>query len=196
MPEVNARVDALIEKLGDLSPQVRLEAIQELSTVDRQHALPALHWAIQNEPDESVRNAARDAYQKLYRPNNATNAKAASAAPAADKTRRLDHATVKPVTLDEGAPNPLGRVSFYTAALVIICHMVLMIVQSGQDPGRIPAGFSYCRLLINLLSIPGLGLGILALTKHGYQRLAAWVGTVVNGIVFVVFFLRVIVRLF
>ena len=41
MPETKARVDALIEKLGDLSADVRLEAIEELGNVDKDHALPA-----------------------------------------------------------------------------------------------------------------------------------------------------------
>jgi len=65
MEETKARVDALIVKLGDLSPEVRLDAIKELSSIDKEHALPALHWAIQNELEDHVRNAARDAYQKL-----------------------------------------------------------------------------------------------------------------------------------
>jgi len=195
MPETKARVDALIEKLGDLSPEVRLEAIEELSTIDRVHALPALHWAIQNELDEGVRNAARDAYQKLYKPANAAEENAEAAAPA-DKTRRIDRPKVKAVTIEEGVPNPLGRVSFYIAALIVIAYMVLMIIESGQDPANVPAGFHYCRLVIGALSVPGLGLGILALTKRGSQHLGAWVGTVVNGIVFLVFVLRVIIRLF
>ena len=65
MGETRARVDALIAKLGDVSDEVRLEAIEELSTIDKEHALPALHWAIQNEMDETVRNVARDAYHQI-----------------------------------------------------------------------------------------------------------------------------------
>lgn len=196
MEETKARVDALIVKLEDLSPEVRLDAVKELSTIDKEHALPALHWAIQNELDERVRNAARDAYQSLSQLAEAQPKKEPAPAAAADKTREIEHPKVKPVVLEEGLPNLLGRISFYVAAAVLILYLSVRFVESGQDPDNIPAIFHYSRVGIAAMSIPGLGLGILGLIRRGYKHLPAYVGTVLNGIIFLLFFLSVVLGVF
>ena len=192
MEETKARVDALILKLNDLSPEIRLEAIKELSTIDKQHALPALHWAIQNELDDAVRNAARDAYQTLSQLNEAPPDKSPSAT--ADKTREIEHPKVKAVVLEEGLPNSLGRLSLYFATAVIILYIAVIIIESGQDQTNIPVFFKRCRVVIPALSIPGLVLGILALTKRGYKHFFAYIGMVTNAIIFLLFSLKVLLR--
>lgn len=96
--------------------------------------------------------------------------------------------------MEEGTPNPLGRYSLYVAATVIILYLGVRIIESGQDPTNVPAIFRYCRVVIGSLSIPGLGLGILGLTRRGAKLIAAYFGTIINGIGFVLFFLSVILR--
>lgn len=192
MAETKARVDELIGKLNDLSPEVRLEAIRELGTIDKEHALPALHWAIQNEADEKVRNAARDAYQKLsvLAQQEQQKAKASTG----DKTRNMERPHIQAVTMEEGRPNPLGRYSLYVTATMVVLYLGVMFIESGQDTTDIPAIFRYCRVIIGALSIPGLGLGVLGLTRKGCKLIAAYAGTIINGIAFLLFFLSVILR--
>ena len=194
MPETKARVDALIEKLGDLSVDVRLEAIDELSNIDKEHALPALHWAIQNELDDNVRNAARDAYQRLSRAPDPAPAEAD--ATTADKTRKIDRPRVKAVQLEEGAPNPMGMASFYIGFGVFAALIIEIIVRSGQDPTNPPAFFLYWRLLAGALSVVGLGLGIVGVTKKGEKHLRAITGMVLNAIIVVIYFFAILLPLF
>jgi hypothetical protein len=194
MGEIKARVDALIEKLGDLSADVRLEAIDELGTIDKEHAMPALHWAIQNELDDNVRNAARDAYQRLSRAPDPAPKEADAAT--VDKTRKIDRPRVKAVQLEEGAPNPAGMISFYIGLGVFAALVVERIVISGQDPRHPPVFFLYWRLIAGALSVLGLGLGILGVTKKGEQHLRAIGGTVINAIIVVIYFFAVLLPLF
>jgi hypothetical protein len=192
MAETKARVDELVGKLSDLSPEVRLEAIKELGTIDKEHALPALHWAIQNEADESVRNAARDAYQKLSVLARQEQQKAKAST--GDKTRNMERPHIQAVTMEEGRPNPLGRYSLYVVATMIVLYLGVMFISSGQDQENLPAIFRYADLGISALSVPGLGLGILGLTRKGRKVIAAYFGTIMNGIAFLLFFLNVIRR--
>lgn len=190
MAATKARVDELIAKLNDLSPEVRLEAINELGTIDKEHALPALHWAIQNEADEKVRNAARDAYQKLS--VRAQQEQRKAKASTGDKTRDMERPHIQAVTMEEGRPNPFGRYSLYVAATMIVLYLGVMFISSGQDQANLPAIFRYADLGIGALSVPGLGLGILGLTRRGAKLIAAYAGTIMNGIAFLLFFLKVI----
>jgi hypothetical protein len=194
MADTKARVDELVQQLSDISPEVRLRAIEGLGAVDKDHALPALHWAIQNELDDDVRNAARDAYQRLSRAAFQEQQKAK--ATSGDKTRDMERPRVKAVTMEEGAANPYGRISFYTAAAIIILYLVAMIIETGQDPRHVPAVFRYMRLGLEALSIPGLGLGVLGLTRKRAKMIAAYIGTTINAIIFLVFFLKRILALF
>ena len=194
MGEIKARVDALIEKLRDLSADVRLEAIDELGNIDKEHALPALHWAIQNELDDKVRNAARDAYQRLSRAPDPAPKEADAAT--VDKTRKIDRPRVKAVQLEEGAPNPMGTVSLYIGLGVAAALVIEIIVRSGQDPTNPPAFFLYWRLFVGALSVLGLGLGIIGVTKKGEQHLRAIGGTAINGLIVVIYFFTVLLPLF
>jgi len=194
MPQVKARVDALIQQLRDLSPEVRLEAIEELATIDREHALPALHWAIQNELDDTVRNVARDAYQKLYAQNKAA-AQNGGATQSVDKTRAAYRPKVKAVVMEEGAPNPAGQLSFYMGFGILGLMFIWMLLSFGHDQTNLPGIFIYWRLGVGALAIPGLGLGILGLIKKGEKHVRAIAGTVINGILVLIYFFRVILPL-
>jgi hypothetical protein len=194
MEQIKARVDALVQKLNDLSADVRLEAIGELGTIDKEHALPALHWAIQNELDEKVRNAARDAYQRLARAPDPPPRNAAAAT--VDKTRKIDRPRVKAVQLEEGAPNPMGMISLYIGLVVFAALVVERIVISGQDPNSPPAFFLYWRLFAGALSVPGLGLGIVGLTKKREKHLRAIGGTVINAVIVVIYFFTILLPMF
>jgi hypothetical protein len=189
MGETKARVDALIERLSDVSDQVRLEAIDELSTIDTEHALPALHWAIQNELDERVRNAARDAYQKLSRVKQAEKVQQAAAE---DKTRAADRPKVKAVTVEEGAENPAGSLSFKLGVLVAVALVVWVFIQSGQDPGRVPAWITWWLRIAGALSLPGLVLGIIGVAKKGERHIPAIAGTVLNSFIVIVYVFAVL----
>jgi len=195
MGEVKARVDALIVKLSDLDSGVRLAAIEELSTIDREHALPALHWAIQNELDESVRNAARDVYQKLSRVK-AAQAKAANAnnAKAGDKTRMTDRPKVKVVVVEEGAFNPCGTLSFKIAVIVVPLLIVWVLLDAGRI-GEQSTFLDWWLWITGGLSVPGLALGIIGVSMRGERHIPAIMGIVVNGIVFLVYAARVLLPL-
>jgi len=184
MGEIKARVDALVVKLNDISDQVRLEAISELSTIDREHALPALHWAIQNELDEDVRNAARDAYQKLSRAKLAEKTKEAAAN---DKTRAADRPTVRAVTVEEGTENPSGSLSFKLGVVVAVALVIWVFIQSGQDPDDVPGWMTWWLRIAGALSIPGLVFGIIGAAKKGERHIPAIAGTVLNGFIVIVY---------
>ena len=184
MGEIKARVDSLVVKLNDISDQVRLEAINELSTIDREHALPALHWAIQNELDENVRNAARDAYQKLSRAKQAEKTKETVAE---DKTRAADRPTVRAVTVEEGAENPAGSLSFKLGVVVAVALVVWVFIQSGQDPGDVPGWITWWLRIAGALSLPGLVLGIIGTAKKGERHIPAIAGTVLNGFIVIIY---------
>ncbi len=185
MGEIKARVDVLVEKLRDVAVEVRLEAIEELSAIDKEHALPALHWAIENELDEDVRNAARDAYQSLSKLEEAPPEEVDTAT--ADKTRKLDRPKVKAVTLEEGAPNPAGRVSLKIGFGVAIVLIVWVFLQSGQDPGNVPPLFIWWPRVVGAISLLGLVLGIVGITMREEKHVPAIIGTVVNGLIFVIY---------
>jgi hypothetical protein len=189
MGEIRARVDALIEKLSDDSDQIRLEAIDELSTIDKEHALPALHWAIQNELDERVRNAARDAYQKLSRAKQAEKVKEAVAE---DKTRAADRPKVKAVTVEEGAENPAGSLSFKIGVGVAIALVVWVFIQSGQDPGKVPAWITWWLRIAGAIAYPGLALGVIGLAKKGERHIPAIAGTVLNAFIAIIYIFLVL----
>jgi len=190
MGEIKAQVDALIVKLSDISDQVRLEAIDELSTIDKEHALPALHWAIQNEFDENVRNAARDAYQKLSR------AKEAEKPAAEDKTRAADRPKVKAVVVEEGIANPAGQLAFKLGVGVAVALVVWVFIQSGQDPGKVPAWITWWLRVAGAFSLPGLVLGIIGLTKKGERHIPAIAGTVLNGFIVIIYVFLVLLPWF
>jgi hypothetical protein len=192
MGEVKARVDALIVKLGDLDAGVRLAAIQELSTIDKQHALPALHWAIQNELDESVRNAARDAYQKLSRAKAAeVRISNASGNKSQDKTRSADRPKVRAVVVEEGAFNPFGSLSFKIGLIVVALMIVWVALDAGQYGEDTPFLIWWFRI-VGAASFLGLVLGIVGVNMRGEHHIPAIIGIVFNGFVVLVFFLTVL----
>jgi len=192
MGETQARVDALIVKLDDVSEEVRLEAIEELSTIDKEHALPALHWAIQNEMDETVRNAARDAYQRLSRAGHAASNEAATEA--VDKTRMANRPKVKAVVLEEGAANPAGDFSLRIALLAIVALMMWALIELGQG-GKRGALLVWWLRIASGISIPGLALGIIGVSTRGEKHLPAIAGTVINALLVIVFFFTVVLPL-
>jgi hypothetical protein len=190
MGEVKARVDALIVKLGDLDSGVRLAAIEELGTIDKQHALPALHWAIQNELDESVRNAARDAYQKLSRAK-AVEARASANNKPGDKTRMTDRPKVRAVVVEEGAFNPFGSLSFKIGLIVIALMIVWVLLDAGQYGEDTPFLIWWFRI-VGAASFLGLALGIIGANMKGEHHIPAIIGIVFNGFVVLIFFLTVL----
>lgn len=192
MVEIQARVDALITKLGDVSDEVRLDAIKELSTIDREHALPALHWAIQNEMDDTVRNAARDAYQRLSREKQSE----AAAAPVegGDKTRMVDRPKVKAVVMEEGAANPAGDFSLRIALLAVVALMMWALFDLGQGGQRRPLLVWWLRIASGI-SIPSLVLGIIGMSKKGEKHIPAIAGTIISALIVILFFFRVVLPL-
>jgi hypothetical protein len=190
MGEVKARVDALIEQLNDLDDGVRLAAIQELSTIDKEHALPALHWAIQNELDENVRNAARDAYQKLSRMATADDNRG-NPGGATDKTRSVDHPKVRAVVVEEGAFNPWGSLSFKIGLFVLAFLFIWVLLDTGQW-GEKTTFLVWWLRVVGGASFLGLALGIIGLSMRGEQHIPAIMGIVGNGFVVLIFFFRVL----
>lgn len=191
MPKTKAKVDELIQQLRDLSPEVRLDAISQLTAIDRVHALPALHWAIQNELDDDVRNTARDAYQKLYKQQAASGGGQGNG-PASDKTRNAQRSKVKAVVLEEGAPNPAGTLSFYIGLGVITAFFILMLLTSGLHPNKWPPVYIYWPVVAGALSAVGLGLGIIGWIRKEERHLGAVTGTVLNGLVVLIYFFKVV----
>jgi hypothetical protein len=192
MGETQARVDALIAKLGDVDQQVRLEAIEELGTIDKEHALPALHWAIQNEMDETVRNAARDVYQRLSQVNREVSNNEVDEG--GDKTRMLSRPKVKAVVVEEGAPNPAGDLSLRISLVGIVALMVWLLVELGQAGRRGPVLIWWLRIACGI-SVPGLVLGIVGMATRGERHLPAIAGTVLNGLLLILFFFTVVLPL-
>ncbi len=192
MGETQARVDALIAKLGDVSEQVRLDAIEELSTIDKEHALPALHWAIQNEMDEEVRNAARDAYQRLSRADQAGSNEAV--AEGTDKTRMLHRPKVKAVVLEEGAANPAGGFSLSIGLVAVAGLVVWGLIGLGQG-GETGTFLVWWLRIASGISIPGLVLGIIGVATKREKHLTAIAGTVLNALLVILFLVRVVLPL-
>ncbi|MBN1919501.1 MAG: HEAT repeat domain-containing protein [Verrucomicrobia bacterium] len=192
MGEIKARVDALIVRLGDLDNGVRLAAIEELSTLDKDHALPALHWAIENELDDAVRNAARDAYQKLSR-IKAIETRAANGK-AGDRTRSIDRPKVRAVVMEEGAFNPWGSLSFKVGLIAVALLAVWVLLDAGQYGDKTPFLTWWFRI-VGGVAFLGLALGIVGVNMRGEHHIPAIIGIVFNGFVVLIFFASVIVPL-
>lgn len=191
MGEVKARVDALIVQLGDLDAGVRLAAIEELSTLDKDHALPALHWAIQNELEESVRNVARDAYQKLSRIKAAETRAGNPNSKSNDKTRMTDRPKVKAVVVEEGAFNACGSLSFKITFLEVPLLLLWVLLDAGRI-GEKTTFLNWWLRIVGGLSFPGLALGIIGVGMRGERHIPAMIGIVVNGIIFLIYALAVL----
>ena len=66
MSAVERMIAFHLERLKDKNPSVRLKSIEELTLLEATGALEALENVFRNDPDESVRLAAKKAGRTLY----------------------------------------------------------------------------------------------------------------------------------
>ncbi len=178
---MDPKIDKLITDLRDSNPDVRREALDELSKLeDRKHAIPAIHWTMLNDVDDGIREYAREIYLRIGKQEKAkvkTGEEELSGREAKPgKEERRVH--LKPTM---GWPNPFGTWSIHfslmSITLIIASSLIQILVGNEEIPFLIMLHY------IGLgCTIPGLLLGIIGLVRARERKKSTPVwGLILNG---------------
>ncbi len=174
-------IGQLIDCLRNECPLVRKRAVDELSRLDDEHALTALHWAMRNELDEEIRLTAKKAYERLR----------ALHVREEEKEEKETPITKFVETVIEVPPNLFGSWSLRIACISIVLLMVGVLL-AAPYMGKPPMFVQIIGHIGRFLPAAGVFAGIVGVVQQNIRKIGAITGLTINLVILILGILRLV----